>query len=544
MSELLPLGLGIKAGVKSTTGSMQVYADGTSGLDTNDGLTLGTPKKTLQAVFDMIPYYVKHNSTINLTGVFNDAADSTATLNKYVCSLLVIDGSSAMTVFNDNGGSNFTPDIFSVSSLGLTTAGWVADAYMGYMLEIVSGTCAGQTRMIQGNTATTLTPVRNFSVTPDATSVFRIVRPTTTLSTNAYPLFKNDGQGVMIVQRLYQASGQIYVLNAPGVHVFTHVVSMSSIGQAFWFAESGSIQFTASARHPTTYALQSATTNSQAGVSQIAYDFNPNTGKFGVYSISNLTMRASAGNVLKAAVFMKTTNATVGSGSRIGVMVVNGIQMNSSTPNEGITTATGYATTKFGGVAGFGAIQVINGSIGIGSKVEFVAGSKYCLDAYHSQLHISGCRGGAATDFGVQAKGGTQISIRHALRTGSNTTFAISGTTVTLTDSAGTFATTDVGQNINVRGATSPANDGDFVITVRLSATQVQYENAAGVSEAGAGTYYVGHPTIYGSTGDITVDGTTEETDWDTIMITGTPLVDATKQLVTAQKYQLTGFNL
>lgn len=69
--------------------------------------------------------------------------------------------------------------------------------------------------------------------------------------------------------------------------------------------------------------------------------------------------------------------------------------------------------------------------------------------------------------------------------------FSITGTTVTLTDTAGAFTADMVGREITIAGATSAGNDGTFVVTSRISATQITYENAAGVTEAGAGTWSV-----------------------------------------------------
>jgi len=46
-----------------------------------------------------------------------------------------------------------------------------------------------------------------------------------------------------------------------------------------------------------------------------------------------------------------------------------------------------------------------------------------------------------------------------------------------------------VGREITIAGATTPGNDGTFVITSYISTTQVTYENAGGATEAGAGTW-------------------------------------------------------
>lgn len=72
---------------------------------------------------------------------------------------------------------------------------------------------------------------------------------------------------------------------------------------------------------------------------------------------------------------------------------------------------------------------------------------------------------------------------------GTNSAFSLSGTTITFTAGASVFTADMVGREITVAGATSPGNDGTFVITSFISGTQVTYENAGGATEAGAGTF-------------------------------------------------------
>lgn len=73
----------------------------------------------------------------------------------------------------------------TASTLTLTSAGWTVNLYANSDVEIVSGTGAGQRRRIASNTADTLTLTAtvagaartgNWSVTPDATSVF-VIKP-------------------------------------------------------------------------------------------------------------------------------------------------------------------------------------------------------------------------------------------------------------------------------------------------------------------------------------------------------------------------------
>jgi len=75
---------------------------------------------------------------------------------------------------------------------------------------------------------------------------------------------------------------------------------------------------------------------------------------------------------------------------------------------------------------------------------------------------------------------------------GTNSAFSLSGSTITLTANESIFTADMVGKEITIAGATTGGNDGTFIITSRISATQVTYENAGGATEAGAGTCEVG----------------------------------------------------
>jgi hypothetical protein len=62
---------------------------------------------------------------------------------------------------------------------------------------------------------------------------------------------------------------------------------------------------------------------------------------------------------------------------------------------------------------------------------------------------------------------------------------------MTLTDAAALFTPALVGMSITISGATTPANNGTFLITGYTSPTVITYTNAAGVAEAFAGSWGV-----------------------------------------------------
>lgn len=76
--------------------------------------------------------------------------------------------------------------------------------------------------------------------------------------------------------------------------------------------------------------------------------------------------------------------------------------------------------------------------------------------------------------------------------TGTGDSLSKLGNVVTITDAAAAFVAGMVGQHILIAGATTPDNDGIFVVTEFVSATQIRFKNPSGVTEAFAGTWSVG----------------------------------------------------
>ncbi len=245
-----------------TTQNLQLYANGTTGLDTNDGLTVGTPKLTLQAVFDLIPDFVNHNIAINLAGIFNEFG-SVYLANKIIKpgKYLVIDGGASFTIINDNGGANFTGDIHSASTIGQTGAGWGVNAYQGLIVEIIDGAYAGQNRLIRTNTADTITVNTVWGGDVGLNTKFRIVVPATTISSsvaNSY-LYLGTMVGAVIFSRLYFTGAKCFISGyAPGSGTFylgTGVVS--SAGNTTSTHPIGTVYLSDTFINPATFAVSS-----------------------------------------------------------------------------------------------------------------------------------------------------------------------------------------------------------------------------------------------------------------------------------------------
>lgn len=91
----------------------------------------------------------------------------------------------------------------------------------------------------------------------------------------------------------------------------------------------------------------------------------------------------------------------------------------------------------------------------------------------------------------IGGKGTTGASLTNGTDTGGGS-FAYAAPIVTFTTTpsgSAAFVSSDVGKKITIVGATTPGNNGTFVITAVLSSTQIQYSNAGGAAEAFAGTW-------------------------------------------------------
>jgi len=407
--------------VTQTTGVLHVYADGTSGNDAWDGSaaaqtpgTLIGPKKTLQAVFDLVPDHIKHNTCIHLAGTFDEW--SLALLDKALLNsaYLVVDGGPGTTVVDNNGGANYAADINSVSTLGVTTAGWIADTHRGLLVEVVDGPAAGQTRMIQGHTTTTITPVRNWSVDPGVGAKFRIVRPATTLSASVTSSFLSIFvRGLSIntyVQRIYLSGSKSSLATrgaGSGGVVFSGVVSRSTTAAFTFF---GGTRSSDSFLDPDTFATYSAATGPLLGMS---------------VKTTRLQLRGSAvfqtatwNGLVADAVFVASPNM-ITSGCSIRNLYWAGVNENNNAvlgTNYGQLlsgVAAGYAVTRFGGGTGPG-IQVRNGALEIGAGVDISNITGHAIEVQHGYLNLLGAvTGSSNTGAGVYAHSGSVVHIKN-----------------------------------------------------------------------------------------------------------------------------------
>ena len=230
------------------------YADGTSGDDANDGLTVSTPVKTLARAAELIPDLITKNTCLHLSGVFAE----TGTINIYTktaAGMFYVDGGSDVTDIL----AALTSDINSTTSIGLSSQSWTVDQYKGYWVEILTGPAAGQKRTIHSNTATTLTPQKDFSVDPGSSAQFRIVRPSTTISGRL--IINCPGTRPVRVQNLYftGSNASLQILFSMYVNVAA-VITDSSYSSAGYFYGNKQSNLNGSVYDPDTFNYISSST--------------------------------------------------------------------------------------------------------------------------------------------------------------------------------------------------------------------------------------------------------------------------------------------
>jgi hypothetical protein len=214
------------------------YVDGTDGNDSYNGLTVDTPKLTLQAVFDLIPYHVRHNVDVNLTGTFTS---DTAILDKYVEDgyYINIDGGDGYDVvagpYTSTGVNNSYIDSAS-------KAGFI---YTGYWVKIIDGAKANYIRGIRENNTT-----RTYYNKIDMSGMsigdkFFFMKPLTKLTSSSSIKIACSGSGSVVVQRLYLDRGtKIWSDGCLATIILTHLIAVDSLnGAAYNFENCKKVKF-------------------------------------------------------------------------------------------------------------------------------------------------------------------------------------------------------------------------------------------------------------------------------------------------------------
>jgi hypothetical protein len=366
-----------------TTGDISYYADGSSGSDSNDGLTSGSPKKTLQAVFNLIPYHVWHKVNVVLTGIFSS---NTAILSNNIKDgyYINIDGYESLTTV----AGPYTVTNAGASSIESTTT-VTDDIYSGYMVNMTSGSYDGYVRSICYNESDTFYYCKQDNV-GDNGDTFNIVKPETTLSSSSSIEIACSGAGSVIVRKLHLNDGTKIWSEGCDADIILYMLTAddSTNGPAYSFENCNKVEFSEQS------SLIDSTEDITAGVTVVGGSFNTMT------YLNNITDVSMDSVVLSK---VKISNCGIGlikKGSvfRSGIIINNSksiILSRDSSPDGfySFENTASYANTRisrfYSGSNDYSTIGllIINSNIGV-KELDIDDSGSHGINLIHSNLLV------------------------------------------------------------------------------------------------------------------------------------------------------------
>lgn len=404
-----------------TTRNLHVYADGTSGDDANDGLTVSTPKQTLQKAIDLVPDILAHHVTVHATGTFTNQGEVNIAKNILDKNKrLVIDGGGSYTTKPTDGGPYTSDaDSTSVEYIEVTGAGWTVNSFQGWMVEIPNG--SGTAYNIQSNTADRIYVAKYLSSSLPSTD-FRVVKPATvyTSTSGGIRLWGMGGGGQLSLQRLsIEGAANLWSFRCTCFIRISSVLVNSTAPFAIYY------------KH---------VNNSYIGYSGI---IDPDS--WGESSVNNFGVSALQGstavigceavhlyNGVHGSIFASKSGCSIGYGSLVKrcywFQVGQSFETESALNN--IESASGYAKAVFGPSADSGLVAK-ESVVRIGSSVDFSGNTAHGIDAEGSTVAFSATTTGSGNGgAGIYAHSGSQVTIKD-------------GSPPTLTGTVGDVAVTD-----------------------------------------------------------------------------------------------------
>jgi hypothetical protein len=422
----------VRGAADVTDAELHVYADGTSGDDANDGRTVGTPKKTLSAVFALIPEVIKHNTAVHLSGIFTDPGQNYFTRVFLNYPTLIIDGGDTLIQV----AGPFMTTGASTTTLVVAGAGWTPDAWAGYIVEITSGVQSSKMVTVQGHTADTITPCKNWSSSPGVGTTFRIVKPATEFvgtTLSSLSISGCSGFGYIRIQRL-SMSGALMCLeiNSSTVSVYMGcLVDLATYyNQSIRTNKTQIAAFVASASDPSTFT---SLPNNVAGVGVIT---------------DGVFLRESLGSSVQGS-FLKRIDIQSGvigapyfafaRGARVNYANIADSRDSLSgldpATSASIENTSGYATTKFDNSSGVG-LRLVNSNLSIKGG-DFSNNASHGIECINSSIKMIGAVVGTGN-----AGAGVYAHTHSAVRTKAGSPPTLTGTLGDCSTDGTTQATT------------------------------------------------------------------------------------------------------
>jgi len=141
----------------STSGLLHLYLSET-GDDTADGRTATTARKTFEGIGSLVPDRLLHATILHVDGTIELPAGGYTFRNIEIgdSAVFLIAGSQTYAIWDDNTGSNYTATASDIRTVTVAAAGWTVNEWRGRIVEPLAGTYVGRYFMVTSNTSDTL----------------------------------------------------------------------------------------------------------------------------------------------------------------------------------------------------------------------------------------------------------------------------------------------------------------------------------------------------------------------------------------------------
>lgn len=232
----------------ATTNAMNLYVRAADGSDSNPG-TSALPFATITKAVEMIPVHVKHPVAIHVGPHSGNGYEPPRIIDRNLSENIYIIGDGGgggtdgftETVSSTAAGSGSSASV--VKSSGMSTTEFNGfGVYFGKTIEILSGSAAGDRRIIRNNTATDIIPDVPFSAAVASGDLYRIIYPAIRLyQSDKNQLAVNCGSNLDVYDDSSEDLKQIWLINF-GLYTSsgTYEVHASNSAVAFFGVIAGS----------------------------------------------------------------------------------------------------------------------------------------------------------------------------------------------------------------------------------------------------------------------------------------------------------------